>query len=155
MSHSHYDPPIAMEWNALVPELVVADFERSKAFYVDVFGFSVRFERPESRFGYFDLGGAQIMLLEDTNRPLYQMHRSGPKGKGLHFQIEIPSISAMLERLNKASIPLASEVVESWYRQDTLLHGQKEFFVADPDGYLYRFCEYIGERQVVVSESGQ
>ena len=82
-----------MEWNALVPELVVADYERSKAFYVDVFGFSVRFERPESRFGY-------------------------------------------------------SDVVESWYRQDTLLHGQKEFLVADPDGYLYRFYEYIGERCV-------
>jgi hypothetical protein len=62
------------------------------------------------------------------------------------FQIEIPAISAMLERLAKASIPLASEVVESWYRQDTLLHGQKEFYVADPDGYLYRFCEYIGQR---------
>jgi hypothetical protein len=62
------------------------------------------------------------------------------------FQIEIPSISAILERPNKASIPLASDVVESWYRQDTLLHGQKEFFVADPDGYLYRFYEYIGQR---------
>jgi catechol 2,3-dioxygenase-like lactoylglutathione lyase family enzyme len=136
-----------MEWNALVPELIVDDYERSKAFYVDVFGFTVRFERPESRFGYFDLGGAQIMLLE-AHRPIYQMHRSGPKGKGLHFQIEIPSISGMLERLNNASIPLASDVVESWYRQDSVLHGQKEFFVADPDGYLYRFCEYIGERRV-------
>jgi catechol 2,3-dioxygenase-like lactoylglutathione lyase family enzyme len=40
---------LAMEWNTLVPELVVADYERSKAFYVEVFGFSVRFERPASR----------------------------------------------------------------------------------------------------------
>jgi catechol 2,3-dioxygenase-like lactoylglutathione lyase family enzyme len=135
-----------VEWNALVPELVVADYARSKSFYVDVFGFSLRFERPESKFGYFDLGGAQIMLLEGADRPIYQMHRPGPKGKGLHFQIEIPSLSAMLERLEKASVPLASEVVESWYRQDTVSHGQKEFYVADPDGYLYRFYEYIGER---------
>jgi catechol 2,3-dioxygenase-like lactoylglutathione lyase family enzyme len=141
-----------MEWNALVPELVVADYARSKAFYVDVFGFSLRFERPENKFGYFDLGGAQIMLLEDTNRPIYQMHRAGPKGKGLHFQVEIPSIAGILERLDKASVPLASEVVESWYRQDTVLHGQREFFVADPDGYLYRFYEYIGERCVANGE---
>ena len=137
----------SQEWNALVPELLVADYERSKAFYVDVFGFSVRFERPERRFGYFDLGAAQIMLLEDANQPVYQMHRSGPKGKGLHFQIEIPSLSGMIERLDNAAIPLASDVVESWYRQDTVLHGQKEFFVVDPDGYLYRFYEYIGERR--------
>jgi hypothetical protein len=92
------------------------------------------------------LGGAQIMLLEGADRPIYQMHRPGPKGKGLHFQIEIPSLSAMLERLEKASVPLASEVADSWYRQDTVLHGQKEFYVADPDGYLYRFYEYTGER---------
>jgi catechol 2,3-dioxygenase-like lactoylglutathione lyase family enzyme len=137
-----------MEWNALVPELVVADYALSKAFYVDRFGFSLRFERPENKFGYFDLGSAQIMLLEDANRPIYQMHRSGPKGKGLHFQIELPSIAGILERLNKAAIPLASAVVESWYRQDAVLHGQREFFVSDPDGYLFRFYEYIGERHV-------
>ena len=137
-----------MEWNALVPELVVADYAMSKAFYLEIFGFSLRFERPESGFGYFDLGGAQVMLLEGADRPIYQMHRAGPKGKGLHFQVELPSISEMLERLNKASIPLASAVVESWYRQDAVLHGQREFFVSDPDGYLYRFYEYIGERNV-------
>ena len=135
-----------MDWNALVPELVVTDYARSKAFYVDVFGFTLRFERAENKFGYFDLGGAQVMLLEGADRPIYQMHRSGPNGKGLHFQVEVPAISEMLERLSAASIPRASEVVESWYRQDTVLHGQKEFYVADPDGYLYRFCEYIGER---------
>ena len=137
-----------MEWNALVPELVVANYTASKTFYEEIFGFSLRFERPENKFGYFDLGGAQIMLLEDTNRAIYQMHRAGPKGKGLHFQVELPSISEILERLNRAAIPLASAVVESWYRQDTLLHGQREFFVTDPDGYLYRFYEYIGERCV-------
>ena len=71
-----------MEWNALVPELVVANYAASKAFYQEVFGFSLRFERPENKFGYFDLGGAQIMLLEDRNLPIYQMHRAGPKGKG-------------------------------------------------------------------------
>jgi catechol 2,3-dioxygenase-like lactoylglutathione lyase family enzyme len=106
-----------MEWNALVPELVVTDYARSKAFYVDVFGFTLRFERAENKFGYFDLGGAQVMLLEGADRPIYQMHRSGPNGKGLHFQVEVPSLSEMLERLSAASIP-----------------------------YLYRFCEYIGER---------
>jgi len=135
-----------MEWNVLVPELVVADYTRSKAFYVDVFGFTLRFERAENRFGYFDLGGAQVMLLEGADRPIYRMQRPGPNGKGLHFQVEVSSISEMLDRLRAASIPLASDVVEAWYRQDTVLHGQKEFYVADPDGYLYRFCEYIGER---------
>ena len=33
-------------------------------------------------------------------------------------------------------------------RQDDILHGQREFFVRDLDGYLYRFYEYMGERRV-------
>ncbi|HMN44574.1 MAG TPA: VOC family protein [Povalibacter sp.] len=137
-----------MEWNALVPELVVASYAASKAFYLDVFGFSLRFERAENNFGYFDLGGAQIMLLQDIDLPVYRMQRSGPKGKGLHFQVEVPSISGILERLDRASVPLAAPVVESWYRQEAILHGQREFFVSDPDGYLFRFYEYLGERSV-------
>jgi catechol 2,3-dioxygenase-like lactoylglutathione lyase family enzyme len=142
-----------MEWNALVPELVVASYAASKAFYREVFGFSLRFERPENNFGYFDLGAAQVMLLQDADLPIYRMHGPGPKGKGLHFQVELPSLSGILERLNKASIPLASSIVEAWYRQDTILHGQREFFVSDPDGYLFRFYEHIGERSALDDES--
>ncbi|WP_414705361.1 VOC family protein, partial [Pseudomonas sp.] len=44
-----------MEWNKLVPELLVADYRRSKDFYRDLFGFTLRFERAEDNFGYFDL----------------------------------------------------------------------------------------------------
>jgi catechol 2,3-dioxygenase-like lactoylglutathione lyase family enzyme len=135
-----------MEWNPLVPELVVNDYAISKKFYTEILGFSLSFERPEDRFGYFDLSGAQIMLLQSPGADIYQINRPGPNGKGLHFQIELNSISDLLSRLQAASIPLASEITEEWYRAGEIAHGQREFFVADPDGYLYRFFEYIGER---------
>lgn len=135
-----------MEWNPLVPELVVDNYARSKDFYTQIFGFTLSFERPEDSFGYFNLNGAQVMLLESHGPDIYQMQRLGPKGKGLHFQIELESIAPVLERLAGASIALASEITEQWYRADDIEHGQREFFVADPDGYLYRFFEYIGER---------
>jgi catechol 2,3-dioxygenase-like lactoylglutathione lyase family enzyme len=135
-----------MEWNPLVPELIVENYEISRSFYQNVFGFGLLFERSENRFGYFDLNGAQVMLLEDANIPVYQMNRPGPKGKGLHFQIELPSISAILQRLEESPYPLESEVVESWYQVDNIEHGQREFFVHDCDGYLYRFYQHIGER---------
>lgn len=38
-----------MEWNRLVPELVVKDYPASRDFYRDIFGFSLRFERSEDR----------------------------------------------------------------------------------------------------------
>lgn len=137
-----------MEWNKLVPELVVKDYPRSRRFYRDIFGFTLRFERLEDRFGYFDLDGAQVMLLEQPGAPIYAMERAGPTGKGLHFQVEVESIAGLLQRLQQADIALARPVYEAWYRGDALEYGQREFFVADPDGYLFRFFEYLGERPV-------
>lgn len=135
-----------MEWNPLVPELVVNSYAASKKFYIEVFGFSLLFERLEDNFGYFDINGAQVMLLQTPGAELYQIDRPGPNGKGLHFQVELESIAELLARLQAASIALASPITEEWYRAAEIEHGQREFFVADPDGYLYRFFEYIGER---------
>ena len=36
----------------LTPELDVADLDRALAFYVDVIGFQVLFDRPEERFAF-------------------------------------------------------------------------------------------------------
>lgn len=135
-----------MEWNRLVPELVVQNYPRSRQFYIDVFGFELRFERPESRFGYFNLQGAQIMLIEYPGGDIYRLERPGPYGKGLHFQVEVDALEPTPLRLERHGIELVAPVVMCWYRADDIEHGQKEFFVSDPDGYLFRFCQYICER---------
>lgn len=95
-----------MEWNKLVPELVVADYQHSKDFYQRLFGFTLRFERTEDNFGYFDLAGAQVMLLQAPGNELYALQRPGPNGKGLHFQVEVETIADLLERLQAANIDL-------------------------------------------------
>ena len=135
-----------MEWNKLVPELVVENYPLSRHFYQTIFGFTLRFERLEERFGYFDLDGAQVMLLEQPGAEIYALQRPGPKGKGLHFQVEVEAIDGLLQRLQQADIELAKPVYEAWYRGGEVEYGQREFFVSDPDGYLFRFYEYIGER---------
>ena len=38
------------------------------------------------------------------------------------------------------------EIEENWYRQDDKLLGNKEFLVQDPDGYLIRFSQDLGEK---------
>ena len=50
--------------NRLIPELDVSDLDRSLAFYVDVVGFRVLYDRPEERFAFLDLDGARLMLEE-------------------------------------------------------------------------------------------
>ena len=51
----------------LIPELDVADLDRSLAFYVGVVGFTVLFDRPEERFAFLDLfdaarGGDRVSI---------------------------------------------------------------------------------------------
>ncbi len=44
--------------NALVPELAVSDWQKSRAFYCDLIGFHVVYERAEEGFAYLALGDA-------------------------------------------------------------------------------------------------
>lgn len=47
---------------ALVPELLVADLDRSLAFWCGLCGFEIRYARPEERFAYIAVGTAHLML---------------------------------------------------------------------------------------------
>ena len=37
-----------MDYQAVIPEFVVSDIEKSRHFYCDLLGFSVEYERPEA-----------------------------------------------------------------------------------------------------------
>lgn len=133
-----------MQWNALVPP--------------NCWSRTIKPPRPStatssasacaSSFGYFELGGAQLMLLQEPGAVSCGLEQAGPRGKGLHFQVEVPTLADLLTRLAATGIALISPVSESWYRVDACEHGQRELFVADPDGFLFRFFEYLGERPV-------
>ena len=51
-----------MEFNKLVPELSVADVEKSKKFYIDILGFLLEYERKQDKFVFLSYYGSQIML---------------------------------------------------------------------------------------------
>jgi catechol 2,3-dioxygenase-like lactoylglutathione lyase family enzyme len=46
----------------LVPELDVTDLNRSRSFYLDVLGFTMRYERDSEAFVYLAREGAELML---------------------------------------------------------------------------------------------
>jgi hypothetical protein len=50
--------------------------------------------------------------------------------------------------LKKNEYPIKIDIQENWYRAETKLKGQKEFLVMDPDGYLLRFVQILGEKDV-------
>lgn len=129
----------------LVPELNVDDLERSLAFYVDLAGFNIRYQRPEDRFAYIERYGVELMM-EETFGPGRRWHPAPlehPYGRGLNFQIEVANVAELYVRLRDAGHSLILDLEEKWYRVGDSDDGQRQFVVADPDGYLLRFCEMI------------
>lgn len=135
-------------FNALVPELDVTDIHASLAFWCGLLGFDIAYDRPAARFAYLQREGAQIMLCQIndgwTTGPLER-----PFGRGINFQISASDLVPILRALENAQWPLFREAQDAWYRmggqQET---GSREFLVQDPDGYLLRFSQHIGGRNV-------
>lgn len=141
-------------WAVLVPELMCSDLAASLGFYRDVLGFTVRFERPEDRFAYLDLNGAQVMLEEVSPESWSVGPLVRPFGRGLNLQIEVPALAPLLGRLAERGLPVFRSPEESWYRDGAREHGQIEFLVQDPDGYLLRFVEILGDRPLAAGPEG-
>ena len=138
-------------WALLVPELYVRDLAVSRGFYVDVLAFDIKFERPEENFIYLEMGQAQIMLDQMSDNPDHMWRTAEftpPLGRGVNFQIEVADVAGLCERVTKAGHDLFRPLGEAWYRQGDHENGQAQFLVQDPDGYLLRFMQHLGDRPV-------
>lgn len=133
----------------LVPELAVTDYEASKRFWCDLIGFSLRYERPEEGFGYLVLGSAHLMLDQiNQGRTWATGTLEAPLGRGINLEIQVAPLGAAWERLTQAQWPIFVEPEEKWYRAGDVEIGVRQFLIQDPDGYLVRLQEEIGERPV-------
>ena len=136
-----------MKYNQLIPELSVKDIEKSKHFYVEVLGFRIEYERKDEGFAFLSLGDCQIMLDEiDKSRTWQTGEFEHPLGRGINLQIQVKSIAPLITSLKKNGFKLFSDVEEKWYHVGKNKLGNKQFLVQDPDGYLLRFFEDLGER---------
>ena len=131
----------------LVPELAVTDYEASRRFWCDLVGFSLRYERPEEGFGYLVLGNAHLMLDQiNQGRTWATGMLEAPLGRGINLEIQVAPLDAAWERLTQAQWPIFVEPEEKWYRAGDVEIGVRQFLIQDPDGYLVRLQEEIGER---------
>lgn len=131
----------------IVPELYVSDIEASKQFFVEVLGFSVKYERREEQFAYLAFCGNALMLegLQGKSRKWLTDTLESPFGRGVNFQWEVDNVDKRYQRvkhLSPQSIYLPIETKR--YRRN--INGindiveQTQFIVQSPDGYLFRFC---------------
>ena len=143
------NPTVAVDevyWNPMVPELSVTDLARSLVFYTGLLGFSVRYRRDDPPFAYLEQQQVQLML-EQVHPAGWQVGALEPPfGRGINLQMELTEIQPLLDRLQAAGIALFRQPTEGWYPVGEMLAGQRELLQQDPDGYLLRFVQYLGER---------
>lgn len=148
-----------MRYNDLVPELSVLDFDRSINFYTQLLPFKVEYSRPEKGFAFLAFGGSQIMLeqLSNTNAASELEFREGhwrtadleyPLGRGISLSVRVEKLDEIVRLLTDANYPIKVSPREAWYRRENILVGELQLLVLDPDGYLLRFQQSLGEKSV-------
>lgn len=134
--------------SAYIPEFSVTDFNRSINFYVNTIGFKIEYQREEKMFAFLSLGNSQIMIEQineywKTGDPLEY-----PLGRGINFQFEVEEIQPLIEILEKGNYPIFVPPEDNWYRVEGREWGSREFLVLDPDGYMLRFSEDLGYKDL-------
>jgi hypothetical protein len=135
----------------VIPELHVNDLDASLRFWCDTCGFQVAYRRPEERFVFLELQGAQIMLCQRHGR--YEtggMER--PLGQGAMFQIYLETVEPIISGLKRVGWPRYEEPRESSYRVGENERGLRHLLVQDPDGYLIMFAQSLGSRPATQRE---
>lgn len=135
-----------LEFSKNIPELSVSNLANSLKLYKTA-GFKIEYERPENKFVFLSLGEIQFMLQEISDKDKWQIAPlTYPFGNGINFQLEVSNLDEIYNNFKNSNYKIIFDIEENWYRQDDKLLGNKEFLIQDPDGYLLRFSEDLGEK---------
>jgi len=132
-------------------ELDVSDLLKSLDFYRSL-GFAVAVDRPNRGFAYLTRDGVDVML-QTADGPGERLRTSTlerPFGRGVCLVIPVPDVDALFLRFVAAGGVLTAEIHERsyqvevlrptsrWPREGARQIVNRQFVVADPDGYLLR-----------------
>ena len=130
-----------MTYKKLTPNLLVANVERSLAFYEGVLGFERGFTVPEqSPFVFASVTGGPVeIFFNDAAGAIKEYPGFGgkPIGASGTMYIEVEGVDALHDRL-KPTVPIVMPLVTQFY-------GMREFAIEDPDGYVITFAERKAE----------
>lgn len=122
----------------------------STHFWCKLCGFTVLYDRPDEGFAYLTLGDAHVMLEQiGAGRNWITGRLRPPLGRGVNFQIAVPSIAPLVESFRAAGWGLFSQPETKSYRTDAGQVGVEQFLVTDPDGYLIRFQAPLADRPTI------
>jgi lactoylglutathione lyase len=131
--------PVSQPFKKLTPNLLVANVERSLAFYLDVLGFERGMTVPDASpfvFASVTSGAVEIFLNDAATAikeyPAFAGRALGATGT---LYIEVNAVDALHDRL-KAAVTIVMPLITQFY-------GVREFAFEDPDGYVITFAERV------------
>jgi len=123
----------------LTPNLLVANVERSLAFYTATLGFERGMTVPDESplvFASVMSGPIEIFFNDVTTAVKeYPAFDGKPLGATGTLFIEVEGVDALNDRL-KASAKVVMPI-------ETKFYGMREFAIEDPDGYVITFAERV------------
>ncbi len=124
-----------MEFNDLIPELLVSNITNSEDFYVNKLGFNVEFRREG--FLFLSFNGTQLMLSELCPDSWVNGDMIAPFGRGLNlaYKVDLAWIKALHLDDSSLFLPLQTECYKTGDNKTEV----NQVIYKDPDGYLLRF----------------
>lgn len=112
------------------PQLVVKDINHSIDFYTNVLAFHVDF-RYEDFYAGIVKDGYSIYL--KTGEPSIETREHKRENEHIDIVFSVDNIESLFDELSSKSINITQPLRDMPYG--------KEFYVADPDGYIIAFLE--------------
>ena len=112
--------------------LIVADVDRSVAFYRDVLDAKLHYSDPD--FAAFEAAGVEFMLHADHTYENHPWHADLVAGRPRGLGAEIRLLGADPDGVESRAIEHGATVVRP---ATDKAHGWREMMVADPDGYIW------------------
>ena len=114
------------------PQFLVTDLNRSIKFYSDILGFETDFLHSDFYAGIIKDGHSIHLKIGE---PLLKDRKNKTKNNDLDIVFTVEGIEELFEVLSEKSIKIIQPLRKMPYG--------KEFYVADPDGYILCFIEEV------------
>lgn len=139
---------------SLIPELACSSIKMSLSFYIEILGFRIEYQREEEGFAMLERDGARIMLDEINFSQEAEAKRSWvsapleiPFGRGINLEIKTKRVNELYDWCQEKGATIFLPIEDKWYRAEDIEIVNRQFILLDPDGYMLRFSENMGERQ--------
>ena len=115
------------------PLLLVADIEKSIKFYTQELGFKLSFRYDDFYSGIFKDGCSIHLKL--SGKPAIEEKQKRKSNDDVDTIFSVEGIENMYGNISNKSVDIIQPLREMAY--------EKEFYIADPDGYIIAFVEEI------------